>query len=185
MQLHDDNIGPAIAWLECGVRPPWPEVQGRSPMLRSLWHQFDFLVLREGVIYRTFCDQQGKLGWYQLILPNEMKVPFLELIHKDAAGHLKFSKCVPHVMRRGWWLNWKTDLKRCIKCCPKCESFHRGQPPRQAKLHPMLVGAHGERWHIDLCGPFPPSNTNTYLRLFALLANSESAFLLGTRRHKP
>ena len=163
MQLHDDDIGPAIAWLEGGVRPPWPEVQGRSPMLRSLWQQFDSLVLREGVIYRSFYDQQGNLGWYQLILPNEMKVPFLELIHNDAAGHLKFAKCVPHVMRRSWWLNWKTDLKLFIKCCPKCESFHRGQPPRQANLQPMLVGAPGERWHIDLCGPFPPSNGYKYL----------------------
>ena len=42
-------------------------------MLRSLWQQFDSLVLREGEIYRSFYDQQGKLGWYQLILPNEMK----------------------------------------------------------------------------------------------------------------
>ena len=92
-----------------------------------------------------------------------MKVPFFELIHNDAAGHLKFAKCVPHVMRRSWWLNWKTDLKLFIKCCPKCESFHRGQPPRQANLHPMLVGAPGERWHIDLCGPFSPSNGYKYL----------------------
>ena len=39
--------------------------------------------------------------WYQLVLPCEMKVTFLELIHADAAGHLKFAKCVPHVIRRG------------------------------------------------------------------------------------
>ena len=51
-----------------------------------------------------------------------------------------------HVMRRAWWLDWKRDLKLFIRCCAKCESRHRGQPPKQANLRPMLVGSPGEQW---------------------------------------
>ena len=42
------------------------------------------------------------------------EAPFLELIHSDVAGHLKFAKCVPHIMQRAWWLFWKRDLNLFI-----------------------------------------------------------------------
>ena len=126
MQIRDSDIGPA---MESNGRPPWPEVQGQSPMLRSLWQQFESLVLCDGgVLYRSFYDNNGIVSNYQLILPSEIKAPFHELIHNDAAGHLKFAKCMQHVMRRAWWLEWKRDLRLFIGCCAKCESRHRGQP---------------------------------------------------------
>ena len=110
-----------------------------------------------------FYDEKGMVTCYQVVLLLEMKVPFLELTHAGAAGHLKYSKCVAHVQRRAWWLSWKKDLNLFIRCCTKCEGFHRGQPPRQAHLRPMTVGAPGERFAIDLCGPFPSSNGYKYL----------------------
>ena len=127
-------------------------------MLRSLWKQFDSLIIRDGVLYCLFYDSTGLVINHQLILPTEMKVPFLELIHADTAGHLKFTKCAQHLSRRAWWLTWKRDLNLFIRCCPKCEAFHRGAPPRQARLHPLLVGAPGERWALDLTGPHASSN---------------------------
>ena len=117
----------------------------------------------DGVLYRSFFDASGIVTCFQLILPAELKVPFLELVHNDAAGHLKYTKCLQHVMRRAWWLNWKQDLSLFIRCCHKCESFHRGQPPRQANLRPMVVGSPAERWSIDLQGPFPASHGYTYI----------------------
>jgi len=50
-----------------------------------------------------------------------------------------------------------------IRCCTKCEGYHRGPPPRQANLNPMLIGGPGERWALGLQGPFPPSNGYKYL----------------------
>ena len=45
-----------------------------------------------------------------------------------------------------------------IQNCPKCESYHRGKPPKQAKLNPMVMGYPGQRWCVDLLLPFPVSN---------------------------
>ena len=162
-QMADPDIAPALMWAEAGSRPAWEAVQGSSPMLRSLWQQFDSLVVREGVLYRSFYNPAGLVILLQLILPAAMKVAFLEFIHADAAGHLKFAKCLSHIMKRAWWYSWKRDLKLFIRCCSKCEAFHRGSPPRQANLHPMLVGAPGERFSIDLTGPHPPSNGFRYM----------------------
>ena len=54
MQLKDKDIGPAVMWVESCVRPPWTDVQGHSPMLRSLWQQYDSLTMIDGVLYRSF-----------------------------------------------------------------------------------------------------------------------------------
>jgi len=99
MQLADVNIGPAISWLESGIRPPWSKVEACSPMLRALWQQFDSLVIIEGILYRSFYNSVGEVVNHQLVLLSTMKVPFLNLIHANTAGHLKLAKCLQHVSR--------------------------------------------------------------------------------------
>jgi transposase InsO family protein len=97
------------------------------------------------------------------VLPSDLKIPFLELVHSDAAGHLKFAKCIEHVTRRAWWFTWRRDLKLFIECCSVCSAYHRGTVPRQGNLHPMVLGGPTERWSLDLTGPFPVSNGFKYL----------------------
>ena len=162
-QLTDPNIGPAMAWVETKTRPPWSAVDSQSPMLRALWRQYESLTIENGILYRNFYNTSGEVMHKQFILPHEFRVPFLELIHNDVAGHLKLAKCIPHVMRRSWWYGWKTDLNVFIRCCTKCESFCRQKPPRQVNLHPTHSGAPGEKVAIDLQGPFPASNGYKYV----------------------
>jgi len=157
-QLRYCDIAPAVDWVENGQRPHWDEVETKSPMIRALWQQFESLVVHNGVLYRQFYNPSGLCVHFKLVLPSEMKVAFLELVHADAAGHLKFAKCVSHVARRAWWLYWKRDLKLFIKCCDHCEAFHRGRPPRQANLRATYAGAPGEKWATDLTGPHCMSN---------------------------
>ena len=163
-QLKDPDIGPAVKWITVdGTRPPWKEVKSLSPALRSLWQQFDSLIVKDGVLYRNFYNVKGFVDCLQFVLPSELKVSFLELIHGDVAGHLKFVKCLDHVKRRAWWYTWKRDLKLFIDCCKKCASYHRGAAPKQGLLNPMVVGGPGERWCIDLTGPHCLSDGYKYL----------------------
>ena len=163
-QLQDPDIGQAMQWVEGDSgRPPWDAVASGSQFLRSLWQQYESLVLRDGALYRIFHDPNGMAQFYQYVLPADLKVPFLELIHNDAAGHLKFVKCVEHVTRRAWWSSWRRDLKLFIQCCTVCSAYHRGPTPRQSNLRPMVLGGPGERWSLDLTGPHPTSNGYKYL----------------------
>jgi len=41
-----------------------------------------------------FYDASGIVTCFQLILAAELKVPFLDLVHNYAAGHLKYTKCL-------------------------------------------------------------------------------------------
>ena len=130
----------------------------KSPMLRALWCKFESLVLRDNVLCRIFHHNTGSVLYYQTVIPKSLRLPFMELIHSDAAGHLKFAKSVEHAQKRGWWFEWKTELHIFIENCSKCSAYHRGNPPRQAYLNPMPLGAPVQQWTIDLVGPFCPSN---------------------------
>jgi len=124
-QLADADIAPALTWLNGDGRPDFSEVESSSPALRALYQQYESLVLRDGVVYRIFHNVDTTVKYYQLVLPRSLKVPFLEMLHSDTAGHLKYVKCVPHVANRAWWFSWKRDLKLFIQCCKKCSKFHK------------------------------------------------------------
>jgi len=162
-QLADADIAPALTWLNGDGRPDFSEVESSSPALRALYQQYESLILRDGVVYRIFHNVDTTVKYYQLVLPRSLKVPFLEMLHSDTAGHLKYVKCVPHVANRAWWFSWKRDLKLFIQCCKKCSKFHKGGTPKQAVLHPMNLGSPCERWCVDLCGPYPMSNGQNYI----------------------
>ena len=163
-QSEDPDIGPVLQWLTSGSgRPAWDEVKSASPFTRSLWQQYESLVLRNGALYRIFHNTNGLAEYYQYVLPATLKIPFLELVHGDAAGHLKFAKCTEHVNRRAWWPTWRRDLNLFIGCCNACAAYHRGTLPRQGNLRSMVLGGPGERWSIDLTDPHPASNGYKYL----------------------
>lgn len=161
--MLDPDIQPVISWIEGQGRPMWDEVKSTSPFQRSLWQQYESLIMRDCALYRVFHDINGLAQYYQFVLPNSMKIPFLELAHADAAGHLKFAKSCDHVTRRAWWPTWRRDLKLFIDCCCACSAYHRGAAPKQGRLQPMVLGGVGERWAIDLTGPHPASNGFIYL----------------------
>ena len=125
----------------------------------SLWQ----LIVRDNVLYRIFHNFDGSVAYNQLVLPSNLKVAFLEMVHADTAGHLKFAKCIDHVQRRAWWFSWRRDLKLFIQCCAVCSSYRRGVPPKQGVLHPMILGGVAERWTFDLTGPHPMSAGYKYI----------------------
>ena len=86
VQLDDPTIGSAVTWLEGHSRPSWSVVEGKSPMLRALWRQYESLSVIDGVLHRSFYDSNGDFIHRQLVLPRQFRTPFLELIHNDLAA---------------------------------------------------------------------------------------------------
>ena len=162
-QEQDSDISEALQWVETNEKPPWKEMRPKSPMLRALWRQFSSLVVRDSVLCRIFHDATGLAMFYQTVLPRSLRRSFLELIHADAAGHLRLAKSMEQAQRRAWWLEWKTDLQIFIENCPKCAAYHRGNTPRQAYLNPMTLGSPAQRWTIDLVGILPMSSNCRFI----------------------
>jgi len=117
----------------------------------------------DGLVYRNFQRPDGTSKYLQLLMPRSVRTAFLELVHGQASGHLAWRKTQDQVQRRAYWASWKTDTKLFCACCKACNEFHRGRPPRQAGLKPMIAGAPMEVLHVDLTGPHVNSQGYRYI----------------------
>ena len=151
-----------LAFYQTGTTP-WREIKSCSPALRAMWQQWDSLRFINDIVYREFYRTDGSVQFFQIVLPFSLRAIFLELVHADAVGHLKVDKTLEHVQRRAWWFLWRRSVRLFVAACRKCCQYHRGSAPKQGNLHPMCLGAPGERWNIDLSDPFPLSNGYKYL----------------------
>ena len=60
-----------------------------------------------------------------------------------------------------FWSGWKSDVRLEVRRRNECTRYHRGHPPRQAELRPMIVGEPWERIGVDITGRHPRSS-NSY-----------------------
>lgn len=158
-QLNDADINVIREWVSAGdEKPPWDEVAIHSSATKTLWHQWPRLEVRGGVLYRKFYSANGCLESLQLVVPFKFRGQFIELAHTNmTGGHLGRKRTEAQVQRRGYWPGWSEDVRRHLRSCGPCAQYHRGPPPRLAKLKPMLVGEPFERVSIDITGPHPRS----------------------------
>ena len=153
LQREDANIGPVMAWLETGLRPPREVLDISDPEIKSYWMQWDFLTLTDGLVYRKFERPDGACQYLQLLMPRSMRHLFLKMVHEQSTGHFGYAKTLEQVQRRAFWDCWKTDVKLYCTCCKACNGFHKGRAPRQAMLKPLFARAPMEVLHVDLTGP--------------------------------
>ena len=71
------------------AKPPWKEVAVYSATCKSFWHQWERLVLRDGVLYRQFYSCDGLPSFLQLVLPYKYQNGFIRLADEGmTGGHL-------------------------------------------------------------------------------------------------
>ena len=145
-------------------RPDWNAVSGENEEVRSYWAQWNSLVINEGVLYRRFHTPDGNTKFLQLIVPASLRQEFVRQAHGGVTGgHFGIRRSQDQVMRRGYWVGWRRFVERFCKQCPVCNQVHRGEPPKQGQLKPMLSNGPMDRLHIDLCGKFSRSDGNAWI----------------------
>jgi hypothetical protein len=156
MQQGDNDLVQVRSWKLGDVeRPSWSEMRGCSPSLKAYWQQNDSIILRNGILYRSFVFGGGRPDVLQFLAPRSLQPILLELAHADAAGHLAVKKTEGQLQQRAYWYDWKSSVYLYCRNCEICNSHHRGPPPRNGQLHPFTVGAPNERWCVDLTGEHP------------------------------
>jgi Integrase zinc binding domain len=164
-QAEDPSTSPLIDWLtRSNERPDWNTVSGQSEEVRSYWAQWNSLVMSEGVIYLRFYAPDGNTRFLQLIVPASLRQEFVRQAHGGVTGgHFGIRRSQDQVMRRGYWVGWRRYVERFCKQCPVCNQVHRGEPPKQGQLKPLLANGPMDRLHIDLCGKFSRSDGNAWI----------------------
>ena len=113
-QNADEAIKLIASFVEVGKKPPYKERSGLPEETKSLLHDFDMLMVTDGVLYRK--QQRDDQEVYQLILPKEYQKAALEGLH-DNAGHLGVEKTMSLVRDRFFWSKMAKDVEAHIKGC--------------------------------------------------------------------
>ncbi len=158
-QAADDTIAPVLRWLRAASdrtgRPEWKQLEMSSEDTRTLWAQFDSLELVDGVLYRRFHKVDGSVDHLQLIVPRLLRNQFLKLVHEGAGGHFANRKTQEQVQRRAYWPGWRRSVEQFIRHCLPCAQYQGSKPIRQGALQSFEANGPGDRYCIDLVGPYP------------------------------
>ena len=159
-QRSDEVLGRIIHLrLASGKVPTHEELSVESEVTKKLCLLWENLEVHEGLVYRKFRNRRkGEPDYIQLLVPRSHVENVLRQSHAGkVGGHFGIRKTQDLVQRRYYWPSWKEDTKRFCRSCNECNTYHRGRPPKQGPLKPVLAGAPFERWYIDLTGPHPKS----------------------------
>ena len=140
-------------------RPNWSTVSGVSSVAKTLWRMWDRLSLQEGILFRTW-HNDNNTSFKQIIVPVQCRKDVFNLCHNiPSAAHLGADKTLPKAQQTFYWPGMKRDIERF---CAQCDQCAARKPPKPCKspLGAMPVNAPMERVAVDIFGPLPLSKQN-------------------------
>ena len=145
-------------------KPPWSKVEGQSSDVKSMYQEWERLILHNDILFRRWMTHDGG-SRKQVILPREFREPFIQLAHTGmTGGHLGRKKTEEQVNLRAYWPNWRSDVSTELRKCTECAQYHRGTPARQTPLNPFSAGEPFEVVSVDITGKHPRSSKgNEYI----------------------
>jgi transposase InsO family protein len=163
-QQEDSAIKPVLEWKKSGIRPDGPEVQAASPATRFYLLNWDSLVIKEGLLYRTFHRKDGTV-YSQLLIPRSMRDEVLHQMHDCVlSGHLGNKKTREKTLQMFYWFGLREDVHNYVQQCDNCVSTKGPSMKPKAPLGAMPSGSTLDRLSTDIVGPLPESHQgNRYI----------------------
>ena len=165
-QEADPNLRQILLWKQNRTaQPALREVQGTSKATKSLWAQWNRLVLENGVLHRQWQTEDGRGTRLQLVLPRSLIPDILSALHDaPSAGHLGVNKTVERVRERFYWYGLQHDVEDWCRQCEKCARRKSPQATARAPLVSSCPGYPFERIALDIMGPMPTTESgNKYI----------------------
>src|SRR6266516_1206016 len=181
-QETDISLSRAKEWVKNGECPEAHTIRRECPALKAYHKQFKSLFIEDDVLKRRIDSIDNMPAESQIVLPMHLRKKFLQIVHQGVAGHLGSYKTRTHVGSRAYWYMWREDTDNYCKSCDVCTDFYRNKvPPKQGKLHPLVVGFPLELWGVDLAGQFRTTTTGYEYILTALDLFSKFIVLVPLR----
>ena len=166
LQQDDPDIGPIVKAIKFSqTRPSWRTFEPASRATKSYWSQWDMLEMQNDILYRTF-KSAGNSVYYQVVLPRKCQTEILVSAHDSrfGGGHLGVAKTLRKVRMHYYSYNQREDVKLWVKCCSDCGAKRNPQKRHKAPLQSMSASFPMHRIAIDVCGPFPITESgNKYI----------------------
>ena len=164
-QENDAVIKYLLQWKRDNDKPVWSTVAPYCRELKTYWHEWDTIVLRDNILYKKRLRDVGNDAEYLILVPVVLRKEVFRQLHESVtAGHLGRKKTYDKIKKRFYWCNMYKDVSYWCRICSTCGA--RKMPHRNAKAPMRLynVGYPMERIGLDICGPYPVSKKgNRYL----------------------
>jgi hypothetical protein len=164
-QLDDPEIALLLTKKENNQeRPSWSDVSTQGSRCKTLWAQWDRLVVVQGLLFRKR-TQTGDDKHLQMIIPKSKKEVVM-MHHHDipTAGHLGAEKTTEKIKQSYYWPGMDDDVKNYCVQCDVCTKRKTSPKTNKAPLGQSGVGSKLERVSMDICGPFPQTERgNKYI----------------------
>jgi len=152
---------PSIAWIvdciERDVKPDWCDVSGKNFDCRSLFTQWESLIVVNSVLYRK-CLVDGK-EIHQLVIPESHRALILEDLHGKNI-HVGINRTAQLCKARFYWPGWREDLKNYVLSCIVCRRVSGPANRKKQALASYSSGDPFARIEMDHFGPLPVSGNN-------------------------
>ena len=157
LQAGDVALNQFSHWLSVNSVPStFPK--GAHSHLQTLWTQRQYLLLKDGILYRKWEDVPGRglNKRLQLVLPKEMAAEILSKLHNSStAGHLGVRKTLEKVQSRFYLVRQRQDVAEWCKACPVCASRKSGPRKVRAPMQLEFATRPLQRIAMDILGPLP------------------------------
>ncbi|GBM01486.1 Retrovirus-related Pol polyprotein from transposon 412 [Araneus ventricosus] len=156
-QLKDPAIRPILEKkLNSEDRPCWQEISPESPATEQYWALWDYLYLKDGVLYRKWESDDGRSCRWQLILPKSRIQEVMRETDDSSSGcHFGVMKTLSKYRERFYWDRLPADVEKWCKECHACGARTGHKTRTKGRLQLYNVGAPFERMALDILGPLP------------------------------
>ena len=163
LQKKDAALELVRNWVLEGKRPAYSAISSEGRVVKSLWSQFEALVVEDDILYRRWID--GKGTKLQAVVPSGERRTVLGQHHDNrVSGHLGMTKTVAKIRQRFYWPGLQSDVRAYIAGCEKCSKRKGFQKAKRSPMQIVQVGAPMERIATDILGELPVTNKgNKYI----------------------
>ena len=155
-QKKDPDIGPIVHLLQqSSEKPSWENVSHMSPESKILLVDWDRLVVHEGMLYRKWLHENGRIHWFQLALPQKYRDDVLRQLHDSAtAGRAGAHRTYLKIRARFYFPKMRQFIRLWVKTCHACQRRKSPRKFAKAAMKVYRIGAPCERIALDMMGPF-------------------------------
>ena len=118
LQNVDVAIKRLIYYRTIGRKPSPREKKAETSGAKKLLNQWDRIIEKEGVLYRSNSDNHGNKR-LQLLLPDSLRDELLKGVH-DECGHQGSERTEQLVRERCWWPGLHDYVKKYLSECERC-----------------------------------------------------------------
>ena len=118
LQNVDVAIKRLIYYRTIGRKPSLREKKAETSGAKKLLNQWDRIIEKEGVLYRSNSDNHGNKR-LQLLLPGSLRDELLKGVH-DECGHQGSERTEQLVRERCWWPGLHDYVKKYLSECERC-----------------------------------------------------------------